>query len=46
LGSKVYGKQIDMWSFGCIVGETLGGRPVFNGLTTEQIFLQMVDFNG
>jgi len=31
LGSTRYGKAVDMWSLGCIFGEMLGGKPVFQG---------------
>lgn len=31
LGSPSYGKKVDMWAVGCILGEMLGGRPMFQG---------------
>merc|ERR1719482_564625 len=34
LGSTRYGKAVDMWSLGCIFGEMLGGKPVFQGAST------------
>uniref|UniRef100_A0A7S2JQ84 Protein kinase domain-containing protein n=1 Tax=Haptolina brevifila TaxID=156173 RepID=A0A7S2JQ84_9EUKA len=34
LGSTRYGKAVDMWSLGCIFGEMLGGKPVFQGTST------------
>ena len=34
LGSTKYGKAVDMWSMGIIVGEMLGGKPVFPGSST------------
>merc|ERR1719375_3111913 len=34
LGSTKYGKAVDMWSLGCIFGEMLGGKPVFQGSST------------
>lgn len=34
LGSTQYGKAVDMWSLGCILGEMLGGKPVFPGSST------------
>jgi len=34
LGSTRYGKAVDMWSLGCIFGEMLGGKPVFQGSST------------
>ena len=29
LGSPIYTKGVDMWAVGCILGEMLGGKPVF-----------------
>ena len=34
LGSQRYGKPVDMWSIGCIVGEIIIGKPVFPGTST------------
>jgi len=34
LGSTKYTKGVDMWSVGCILGELLGGRPMFPGTST------------
>ena len=34
LGSTRYGKAVDMWSLGCIFGEMLGAKPVFQGSST------------
>jgi len=34
LGSTRYGTAVDMWSLGCIFGEMLGGKPVFQGSST------------
>ncbi|KNC79469.1 CMGC/CDK/CRK7 protein kinase [Sphaeroforma arctica JP610] len=31
LGQESYGPEIDMWSAGCIFGELLMGKPVFQG---------------
>jgi len=33
LSSTDYGKPVDMWSFGCILGELSDGRPCFAGKT-------------
>jgi mitogen-activated protein kinase 15 len=34
LGSTRYTKAVDMWSVGCILGELLGGKPMFPGNST------------
>ncbi|KAK3089406.1 hypothetical protein FSP39_003376 [Pinctada imbricata] len=34
LGSHRYTKGVDMWSLGCILGEMLGGKPLFPGSST------------
>jgi len=34
LGSTRYTKGVDMWSVGCILGEMLGGSPMFPGKST------------
>jgi serine/threonine protein kinase len=31
LGSSNYGKEIDYWAIGCIMGEITDGRPMFEG---------------
>lgn len=31
LAKKMYGKEVDMWSVGCIVGELYGRKPLFIG---------------
>jgi len=38
LGSKSYGKPVDMWSLGCLLAEILSGKPLFRGgSTAEQV---------
>lgn len=38
LGSTNYTEGVDMWSVGCILGELIGGKPMFPGAsTTNQI---------
>ncbi|OWF38077.1 serine/threonine-protein kinase C05D10.2 [Mizuhopecten yessoensis] len=34
LASHRYTKGVDMWSLGCILGELLGGKPLFPGSST------------
>eukprot|EP00959_Pyramimonas_sp_CCMP1952_P152725 3195417-Pyramimonas_sp.AAC.2 len=34
LGSTKYTYGVDMWSSGCILGELLGGKPMFQGTST------------
>jgi len=34
LGSNNYTTAVDMWSIGCILGELLGGKPMFPGTST------------
>eukprot|EP00466_Bigelowiella_natans_P021160 jgi/Bigna1/92900/estExt_fgenesh1_pm.C_950001 len=34
LGSTKYSKSVDMWSIGCILGELVGGNPMFPGDST------------
>eukprot|EP00762_Andalucia_godoyi_P000659 ANDGO_05340.mRNA.1 Extracellular signal-regulated kinase 2 len=34
LGSTKYTKGVDMWSIGCILGELIGGKPMFPGTST------------
>lgn len=31
LAKKMYGKEVDMWSVGCIIGELYGRKPLFIG---------------
>mmetsp|Transcript_26121 Transcript_26121/g.57082 ORF Transcript_26121/g.57082 Transcript_26121/m.57082 type:complete len:752 (+) Transcript_26121:295-2550(+) len=31
LGSTHYGKEVDMWAIGCIMGELVDGQPLFPG---------------
>lgn len=34
-GSSKYSKAVDMWSIGCMLGELMGGKPVFSGSSTQ-----------
>ncbi|XP_028795348.1 cell division control protein 2 homolog, partial [Neltuma alba] len=34
-GSRRYSKEADMWSVGCVFGEMVTGKPVFQGKSQE-----------
>jgi len=34
LGAADYGTAVDMWAVGCVLGELLGGKPLFRGTST------------
>jgi len=46
LGSTKYGKPIDMWSVGCILGEMLNSKPVFPGNSTMNQLDRIVQLTG
>lgn len=40
LGSTVYGKEVDIWAIGCIMGELTDGQPLFAGESeVDQLFV-------
>jgi cyclin-dependent kinase-like len=40
LGSNSYGKEVDYWAIGCIMGELTDGQPLFPGESElDQLFL-------
>lgn len=41
-GSSSYSQPVDMWSLGCILGEMLGGKPVFSGSSTLNQFEKII----
>jgi len=43
VGSDKYGIEVDMWSLGCIFGEMLCGKPVFNGTSTLNQLEKIID---
>lgn len=45
-GSRQYSKETDMWSFGCILGEILADRPMFNGKTVLEQLEKIMMFLG
>lgn len=46
LGSSKYTFGVDMWSSGCILGELLGGRPMFPGTSTLNQLERIVQMTG
>ena len=40
MGSSHYGKEVDMWAVGCIMGELIDGQPLFPGDSDiDQLFV-------
>lgn len=46
LGSTKYTKGVDMWSIGCIMGELLGGKPLFAGTSTINQITKIIEVLG
>jgi len=46
LGSTKYTKGVDMWSIGCILGELLGGKPIFPGTSTMNQLDRIIEVTG
>lgn len=46
LGSTAYGKGVDMWAVGCILGEMLLGKPLFPGSSTMNQLEKVVEVTG
>merc|ERR1719424_59609 len=46
LGSTKYTKGVDMWSIGCIMGELLGGKPLFPGTSTINQLCKIIEVQG
>jgi len=46
LGSTKYTKGVDMWSVGCILGELLGGKPMFPGSSTMDQIARILEVTG
>lgn len=46
LGSTKYTYGVDMWSAGCILGELLGGKPLFRGDSTKEQLDLLLAFTG
>ena len=46
LGSTKYTFGVDMWSSGCILGELLGGKPIFPGTSTMNQLDRIMEITG
>jgi len=46
LGSTDYTKGVDTWSIGCILGELLGGKPMFPGTSTMNQLDRIIEVVG
>jgi len=46
LGSQQYTAGVDMWSVGCILGELIGGRPMFPGSSTMNQLDRILELTG
>jgi len=46
LGSTRYTKGVDIWSIGCILGELLGGKPMFPGTSTMNQLDRIIEITG
>lgn len=46
LGSTKYSKAVDLWSMGCILGELLGGQPMFPGESTINQLERIIEVTG
>mmetsp|Transcript_50889 Transcript_50889/g.162889 ORF Transcript_50889/g.162889 Transcript_50889/m.162889 type:complete len:366 (+) Transcript_50889:175-1272(+) len=46
MGSTKYTFGVDMWSSGCILGELLGGKPIFPGTSTMNQLDKIMEVTG
>lgn len=46
LGCRDYSSPTDIWSFGCILGEIVVGRPLFPGKSTLDQLEKVLEFTG
>lgn len=46
LGSGTYTTGVDMWACGCILGELLGNKPMFQGKSTTDQITKIVELTG
>ena len=43
LGSTSYGREVDLWAIGCIMGELTDGQPLFPGESDiDQLYIIQV----
>lgn len=46
LGSHTYTKGVDIWAFGCLVGEMIRGKPLFTGTSTVNQLEKLLSWTG
>lgn len=46
LGSTDYTTGVDIWSVGCILGELIGGKPLFPGTSTMNQLDRIIEVTG
>ncbi|KAL0232153.1 hypothetical protein PCE1_003149 [Barthelona sp. PCE] len=46
VGSQHYTGAVDLWAVGCILGEALGGRPMFPGRSTMNQLARLIEVTG
>ena len=46
LGQQQYSTPVDMWSIGCILGELIGGKPMFPGTSTLNQLERVMEISG
>ncbi len=44
--SNQYGKEVDIWAVGCIIGELIDGQPMFPGDNTVDQLYHIVNLLG
>ena len=46
MGCHSYSKEIDIWSLGCMIGEIVRGKPMFQGTSTINQLEKILGWNG
>jgi mitogen-activated protein kinase 15 len=46
LGCKDYNKEVDIWAFGCLIGEMFYGKALFPGTSTINQIEKVVAWTG